>query len=278
MALDANDIARERGVPGVRAAWDAAHQKQPTTFDARQEPPRQLYRHASAPESFPVDAMGSTLEPVTRAIIELTQAPDGICANSVLGAASLAAQAHADIQLPGLGRPHPITLFLLTIAPSGERKTTADREALIGVRNRERELREGYKEEFNHHRNATDVYEAARSEALKKTKTDLASSRFLRSTPWARRPSPVEADYSRHGTDHRRDRETAGGESANGGHLLIRGRIVSWRPLSFRRGKAKVGRASFQPLGWRTDRPYQVRRWLQRDCWQTSRHPPYGPA
>ena len=40
------------------------------------------------------------LEPVARAIAEKIQAADAISANSVLAAASLVAQAHADVEVP----------------------------------------------------------------------------------------------------------------------------------------------------------------------------------
>jgi hypothetical protein len=111
--------------------------------------------------------MGPLAEP-TKAIIEVTQAPAGICANAVLAAAALATQALADVRLPGTGRPHPISLYLLSIAESGERKTTADREATQGVRNREEELRETAKEDERCYRNAADAHEAARKAAVKK--------------------------------------------------------------------------------------------------------------
>ena len=42
-----------------------------------------------------------------------------------------AAQAHADVALP-YGQPRPLSLFLLTIAGSGDRKTTADRRRPTG--------------------------------------------------------------------------------------------------------------------------------------------------
>lgn len=144
---------------------------------ARSEPPRPLFRKSSSPDPYPVDKMGPILAPATEAIIRLTQAPAGICANSVLAAASLATQALADVKIPGTERAHPLSLYLLTIAESGERKTTADREALVGVKNREAELREAAKEEITSYRNGVDAYDAARAEALKRGKGDLAATR-----------------------------------------------------------------------------------------------------
>jgi hypothetical protein len=74
------------------------------------------------------------------------QTPRSIAAQSVLAVASLATQAIADVVLPiGLaGQRRPLSLDLVTIAASGERKTSADNEALRPVRMREKALREIY--------------------------------------------------------------------------------------------------------------------------------------
>jgi hypothetical protein len=161
--------------------------------EPQREPPRPLYRPLTPAEPYPVDAMGPLAEP-TKAIIDVIQAPAGICANSVLATAALATQAHADVRLPGTGRPHPVSLYLLTIAPSGERKTSADGEAIQGVLDREQELREISKEQERRYRNAADAYEAARKAAVKKGKGDAAAIRAMLDAlgdPPARPVSPI---------------------------------------------------------------------------------------
>lgn len=76
---------------------------------------------------YPVDALGP-LTDYAKAIQQETQAPMGIAGQSVLAAASLVTQPYADVI--GLdGRPHPVSLYCLTIAASGERKSTVDRIA-----------------------------------------------------------------------------------------------------------------------------------------------------
>jgi hypothetical protein len=74
----------------------------------------------SDPAPYPVEALGP-LKDYAEAIHQLTEAPVEICAQSVLGAAALAVQGLADAELPH-GGTCPISLFLLTIAQSGERK------------------------------------------------------------------------------------------------------------------------------------------------------------
>ena len=77
------------------------------------------------PLPYPLEA----LPPVMRAAVEevrgFVQAPVPLVASSALGALSLAAQAHGDVQRAE-GLTGPVGVFLLTIADSGERKSTCD--------------------------------------------------------------------------------------------------------------------------------------------------------
>jgi len=57
------------------------------------------------------------------------QVPAAMAAQSVLASAALAAQPHADAQLP-TGQSRPLSLFFVTLAPSGDRKSTSDNEAV----------------------------------------------------------------------------------------------------------------------------------------------------
>ncbi|MGJ0485120.1 MAG: YfjI family protein [Methylomicrobium sp.] len=77
------------------------------------------------PESYPLDALPDVIRSAVEEVAGFVKAPLPLVAGSALGALSLAAQAHADIKraerLTG-----PTGLFLLSIADSGERKTTCD--------------------------------------------------------------------------------------------------------------------------------------------------------
>ena len=75
------------------------------------EQPRPLRRTPPPAEPFPLDALGA-LRPAVEAAHVLTQAPVAMCAQSVLAAASLAAQAHGDVVLP-YGAARPVTEFFL---------------------------------------------------------------------------------------------------------------------------------------------------------------------
>lgn len=105
------------------------------------EAPRPLYRELPPAEPFPVDALGETLGKAARAIESMIQCPMACATNSVLAVASLVAQGRANVILPiGQGKPAPLSLYLLTVLDSGERKSSADSMALKPVRDTEREI------------------------------------------------------------------------------------------------------------------------------------------
>ena len=107
-----------------KAGGESGKAKDGTTERAGGTQPLPLFRPIPPSEPYPVEALGSLAE-VVEAIRDRTQAPDAVCAQSVLGAASLVAQARADVELP-TGEARPLSLFLVTVAQSGERKSAAD--------------------------------------------------------------------------------------------------------------------------------------------------------
>jgi hypothetical protein len=94
---------------------------------------------------YPVDALGPVLAEAAAAISRKVQVPDAMAAQSVLAAASLACSAHADVVLP-FGQARPLAMFFLTAASSGDRKSSADNEALWPLRKREQALKEEHRE------------------------------------------------------------------------------------------------------------------------------------
>ena len=130
-----------------------------TARRVEREEPRPLLVDPGEPTPFPVDALGP-LASAARAIEEHTRAPIAIAGQSVLAAAALAAQAHADVELPTTQRHSPLSLFFLTIAESGERKSAVDGLALKSVRRREAELNEAHREELQAFRANKVIYDA----------------------------------------------------------------------------------------------------------------------
>ena len=133
------------------------------------EAPRPLMREMPPADPFPTEALGSVLGNAAIAINDRTQAPLALCAQSVLAAATLAAQGHADVMLP-TGQHRPVSEDFLSVAQSGERKSAADGEALRPVRKREAALREQYNTDLPSYRNAEAAWSKARDFAIKKAR------------------------------------------------------------------------------------------------------------
>jgi hypothetical protein len=159
------------GAAEVRRIIDMAEAPKP-------EPPRPLMRELPPADPFPVDALGDVLGAAARAIHDRVQAPLAICGQSVLGAAALAGQAHADVLLPiGPGQSRPLSLDLISIGASGERKSACDAEAVWPIRRREAALREQYDGDFLAYTNDRAAYDRARKAAEKVGKGDRAAIR-----------------------------------------------------------------------------------------------------
>jgi Protein of unknown function (DUF3987) len=135
------------------------------------EPPRPLMRELPPADPFPVDALGAVLEPAARAIHDRVRAPLAICGQSVLAAATLAVQAHANVELP-MGRAKPLSNYFVSVAATGERKSAVDQEAVWPVRKREAVLRETSAGERLKYENDKDAWKAARDAATKSAKGD----------------------------------------------------------------------------------------------------------
>jgi len=134
---------------------------------AAEEGPLPLRRPLPPAPRFPLEALrGGVLRDAVEAIHMNTQAPLAICANAVLAAFSLAAQAHADVVLP-TGSAKPLTLFCITVAASGERKSSVDELALAPVRRHEDELRAAYEVALRSHRDDADAHAAAKDRLVK---------------------------------------------------------------------------------------------------------------
>lgn len=138
------------------------------------EGPTPLIREMPEAAPFPVAALGPLRTPA-EAIATATEAPVAMCAASVLAAASLAAQGHRDATT--LIGTTPAGLFLLTVAGSGERKSTADRLAMQGAREFEKDLRINYQIQLDQWRDVHEVWKASRAKILADRKADSTSKR-----------------------------------------------------------------------------------------------------
>jgi hypothetical protein len=122
-------------------------------YQFKQEPftpegPQPLVRETAPGAAYPVASLGP-LRAAVEAVQGTTQAPMAIPAQSALAVASLAVQGFADVET--LGGPRPLSLYALTIARSGERKSACDAPLMAP-------LREHEKQEARAHRDALESW------------------------------------------------------------------------------------------------------------------------
>ncbi|WP_164549765.1 YfjI family protein [Altericroceibacterium xinjiangense] len=105
--------------------------------------PQPLVREIPTGLPYPVEVLGP-LRPAVEAVQRRTQAPVAIPAQSALSVAALAVQGFANVET--LGGWAPLSLYCLTVAASGERKSSCDAPLMAAMREFEREQAAIYRE------------------------------------------------------------------------------------------------------------------------------------
>lgn len=117
------------------------------------------------PEPYPIDALPSSIRAAIDEVAGFVKAPLPLVASSALATLSLACQAHIDVKraerLQG-----PSGLFLLTIADSGERKSTCDAFFSSVIREYQEEQAEALKPDIERHKADMDSWTAERDGLL----------------------------------------------------------------------------------------------------------------
>lgn len=117
---------------------------------------------------YPLEALGRILGAAAKDMAVGVQVPPVMAAQSVLAAAALAVQPFADAVLDG--RPCPLSLFMLTVAESGDRKSGVDKLATAPHKARQRQLFDSFNEEFQRFKNELEAYELCRKQAIEANK------------------------------------------------------------------------------------------------------------
>lgn len=102
---------------------------------------------ADVADPFPFAALGHNLNAVASAIATGVQAPDAIAAGSVLAAVALAMQPLANVAAP-YGARVPLSLYILTSASSGDRKSAVDAIACHAVEEMRKKQARQFQEEI----------------------------------------------------------------------------------------------------------------------------------
>jgi hypothetical protein len=138
------------------------------------EGPQPLVREIAPGAAYPVHALGP-LRPAVEAVQGMTQAPVAIPAQSALAVASLAVQGFADVET--LGGPRPTSLYALTIARSGERKSACDAPLMAALRAHEREQAKAQRDAYQAFQNKHALWKGARDKILSEAKSGKKEKR-----------------------------------------------------------------------------------------------------
>ena len=121
-ATDFNDLAAAEGLQAVRRCIEKAAAK---SFKPEWPEPQPLVSRIE-PEPYPIEALPERLRAAVKEVHSFVKAPLSMVASSAIAALSTVAQALIDVrrdeELSG-----PVSLFLLNIAESGERKSQVDK-------------------------------------------------------------------------------------------------------------------------------------------------------
>lgn len=121
---------------------------------------------------FPVHVFPPIIRNAIHEVEQHTKAPISLIASSVLGAISLASQNSIDIcRLNDLRSP--ASLFLITLAESGERKSTVDKLLMKPLYRLEEELFETYNLELSSWRNEEATFNTEKKALMSKIKSDI---------------------------------------------------------------------------------------------------------
>jgi len=131
------------------------------------EDPQPLLRDIAPGADYPLQALGPLADAV-QAVQGMTQAPVAIPAASALAVASLAVQGFADVKT--LGGNRALSLYMLTIAGSGERKSSCDAPLMAELRTFEREQGEAQREDMQSWVNAHAIWKGDRDRILSEIK------------------------------------------------------------------------------------------------------------
>lgn len=128
--------------------------------------------------NFPVDQFPPVIRNAIHEAHQITKAPIALIAASALGAISLACQNRIDVMRPGNHRG-PVSLFVLTIAESGERKSTVDKLLLKPLHAKEEQLENIYNGEYQVYFKENQLAISVRKALVNKLKSQIQRNKDI---------------------------------------------------------------------------------------------------
>jgi hypothetical protein len=113
----------------------------------------------SKPFHYPLDALPIRIKNAVIEVQAFVQSPIALVATAALSAVSLSVQAHVDVQRAE-GLTSPCGIFALTVAESGERKSSSEAYFMRAIRDYEKAQREAAKEILKEHEAQVVIWES----------------------------------------------------------------------------------------------------------------------
>lgn len=195
-AKDFNDQHQIDGAAAVAACIEAATQTAQTLTSAGPTfpplvggegtvepgiswPTPEPFTRESEAQPYPLDALPTIAREAVEEVVGFVKAPVALAASSALSALSVAVQGLYDVErAPGL--KGPCSLFMLSIAESGERKTTCDGFFKQALETHQREEAERLKPMVDACRADLDVWEAKKAGLKEAVKSAVKSGQSTR--------------------------------------------------------------------------------------------------
>ena len=133
--------------------------------------PLPLTKKNKESDPFPFESLGTTMAAACKSIQDVIQAPGAMIAQCLLAAANLAVQPLRNVKIDG--REFPLSLFLLTMGATGERKSAVDNVALDKHREMEKEAIKIMTEGLSLYELQNSAYEYEKSALIKDRKKSL---------------------------------------------------------------------------------------------------------
>lgn len=120
----------------------------------------------SNPDNFPLDELPDLLKNTILEVARVSQSPIGLIASSMLSSMAIACQGSVNVRTP-IGHILPTSLYILTIADSGERKSSTDSIFTGIIREMEQKHAESIKDALIHYQSSKFIWEVEQKNLTK---------------------------------------------------------------------------------------------------------------
>lgn len=133
------------------------------------------------PMPFPIEAFPKLMRDTAYEVQNITKAPMGLIGPALLGVVSLACQNRIDVQRPG-GLRGPVSLFVVVMADSGERKSAVDKLLSEALHEREAHFFQQHAQELMAYKGSREIYDAEKKALLSKMKQEIKHGKDISDT------------------------------------------------------------------------------------------------